>query len=129
MFTCLFLSTIFDTVLAAMSHRLKAPVPLSEILSEAIKSRVISEKTCLIDLQTVWPDLVKPPLDRRAWPLKILGQRLIVAVEGASWAEELYWIRQDLLQKIQKRLPYIKISEIRHHLIEPRDTSPRPARK
>ncbi len=52
----------------------------------------------------IWPEAVGPDLARRASPISLKGGKLIVAVEGAAWLQELNLQQKLLIESLNSRL-------------------------
>ena len=66
-----------------------------------------------------WSDVVGPEIAKNAQPHGWKRDMLIVKVVHPTWVQELQYIRQDILSKIQKQFPDLKIRAIRFELERP----------
>lgn len=99
-----------------MRENLKKPLPLKDLLGEALKPAPGDLKTILYHLQSDWGNLVGPTLSRKSFPVRVLGKRLIVEVAGSVWANELEFLKHDLLEKIKSNLPDVPIENMRFEI-------------
>jgi hypothetical protein len=59
----------------------------------------------LAEVTSAWPDAVGDAVARRAWPLRISRDgTLHVAVESATWAQELSLLEGSVLEALQRQL-------------------------
>lgn len=92
---------------------LKAPIRLGEFLASVLKTKETDPKVLLSHLQYRWSEIVGPLLSRKSLPVKMGGNRLIIGVAGSAWANELEFMKLQILEKIRKDLPDLPIDEIR----------------
>lgn len=94
------------------------PAPLAEILPRALKTGGIEKKVLLYDLTSRWEDLVGSLAARQSFPVKIVGKKLLIAVRGSAWANELSFLKETLLEKIHRELPHVSVEEIRFQIAD-----------
>ncbi len=104
----------------AVRNRLKTPVPLNEILLQALKWREVRPKDQIALLKEKWSEWVGPLLGRKSSPLKIRGKYLIVGTEGPVWASELELSKVEIIKNVQRELNGTPIEEIRFRVLSDR---------
>lgn len=52
-----------------------------------------------------WDDIVGARIAERARPLEIRGKTLFVDVDGSAWMHELTFLKEDILRKLNERVP------------------------
>jgi len=93
-------------------NKLKAPLPLAEILKIALKLPV-SGPSEVDFLSHRWEELVGPKMASRSRPAKVSGKRLIVEVPSSVWANEFEFLKHSLLERIGSLPGAAPIEEIR----------------
>ena len=59
----------------------------------------------LAALTAAWPEVVGDAIARQAWPLRIARDRtLYVATSSATWANELGFLADEIVERLQARL-------------------------
>ena len=59
----------------------------------------------LAAVTAIWPEVVGATVSRRAWPLRMAGDRTLhVATESATWAHELDLLGPEILERLTSRL-------------------------
>lgn len=95
-----------------MRNKLKAPLPLAEILKIALQLPV-SGPSEVDFLSHRWEELVGPKMASRSRPAKVMGKRLIVEVASSAWANEFEFLKHSLLEKIRSLPGASPIEDIR----------------
>jgi len=60
-----------------------------------------------------WPDMMGPKIAEQSEPESLKNGVLTVRVENPAWLHHLNFLREELLQRLSKQLPSVKIKEIR----------------
>ncbi len=93
--------------------RLKSPLPVGEILQDALKASKININLETCKLWDLWDNVVGPAIARNAQPETIKGSLLIVHVSGAPWMHHLQFMKEELIEKLNKVLGEKAVSDIR----------------
>lgn len=92
-------------------------VALRDLLTDAIKFRPSTPEEIIEDLSFKWPDWLPEPLSRKSRPLKIIRHQLWVGVDGSSWAQELEFVKLEVLKRLRDAFPAVEITEIRCQIV------------
>jgi len=95
-----------------MADRRSGPVPLGEVLRERFRSLGWETRLQQMEIFQRWEEAVGSQIARRARPVQIRNGRLTVAVENPSWAQQLSFLRKELLQKIEATVGKGLVKEI-----------------
>jgi len=60
-----------------------------------------------------WPDIMSPKIAEQSQPESLRNGVLTVRVENPAWLHHLNFLREELLQRLHKELPSLKIKEIK----------------
>jgi predicted nucleic acid-binding Zn ribbon protein len=93
--------------------RMNKPVPLERILSRALELANIDINPDLCKLWTRWPDLVGPTIAKNAKPAVIKKRMLIVHVTSTPWIQELQYLKDDIIEKLNTELGENRIQDVR----------------
>lgn len=112
-----------------MRKTLKRPLPLRDLLPEALKMRVqgppeASEVTSpdepIAIIQRDWTNIVGPALSKNSQPIRILGSSspatLLIGVSASVWSNELEFRKKEILEKLPGQIPE-QIKEIRYQIL------------
>lgn len=66
----------------------------------------------------VWEAAVGPHISRRAQPIRLRGQTLVVAVSSAPWMQELQLLKPAIRTQLNARLPEPMVSDLQLVLTE-----------
>lgn len=100
-----------------MRNKLRAPVPLNEILLQALQWREPGLKDQIALLKEKWSEWVGPLLGRKSTPLKIRGKYLIIGTEGSVWASELELSKLEIIENVKRELDGTAIEELRFRVL------------
>ena len=103
---------------------LKNPVPLRDLLAQALKPSPPDPSVSLSLLLSRWEEIVGPLLSRKSAPLKIIGKRLLIGVAGSSWAQEMELRKTGLMEKLKD----LQVEEIRFRIMPKAITREEPSR-
>jgi len=93
--------------------RMVKPVPLESILSRALQRANIDINPDLFKLWTRWPDLVGPTIAENAKPAVIKKGMLIVHVTSTPWIQQLQYLKEDIIEKLNRELGEERIEDVR----------------
>jgi hypothetical protein len=80
------------------------------------------------EIWTRWEEIAGAELARRLTPVNLNGGVLMVEVSSSSWMQEMVFLKQGLLDKINDVLGYKRLHEIRFRLISSILSNPDDAR-
>ena len=89
------------------------PAPLGGVLKEALKASNIDVDLELYGLWELWPDAVGPVIGKNARPAAIKGKLLLVNVSSAPWIQQLQYLKEELIQKLNQALGRNAVADIR----------------
>jgi len=94
-----------------MSHRRFTRV--GDILPAVLKSAGLERKLQEQEILELWPEAVGPEIASRTEPIGIDKGILHVYVEHGAWMQELHFMANDIVQKLQKTAPDVELKRIR----------------
>lgn len=68
-------------------------------------------KNC--DLLSLWSEIVGEKIAGHTEAIKIRGKILYVSVDGSAWAQELSYLKEEIMRKINAKAGETAIEEIR----------------
>jgi hypothetical protein len=85
-------------------HRQVGPVPLADILRERISQLGWERKMREQEILSRWDEAVGPQIAGRTRPVAVRNRRLTVAVDNPAWAQQLSFLKKDLLRRFETLL-------------------------
>lgn len=90
------------------------PQNIESILSRTLSAYRIKDKIKPYDIFLDWAETVGEDIAKVASPKKILNKRvLILEVQNSSWAQEIEFKKNDIINKILNKHPQSVIEEIK----------------
>lgn len=86
---------------------------LSKILGNLLKKKRFGTQIQRHRIFENWDSLVGNSLAEHAQPQKIQGHTLILAVDHPAWIQELQFLKEPLIRKIQAAFPDTRIDNLR----------------
>ena len=86
---------------------------LDEALNSLFHEKNIQDKVAHYNIQTIWQQAVGAKIAEHACPDRIQNNVLFVNVSSSVWMQELHFLRENILEKINKNIPSGKIKDIR----------------
>ena len=83
-------------------NRFAAPQPLGEILSSAFKKRGMAIRLEENTLFKLWPQAVGQQIALQTQPDRIHAGTLFVRTTSSVWVQQLHFMKEDILQKINQ---------------------------
>ena len=99
-----------------MSHPADKPEKLGALFPGALKRMGLERKLDDYRAWDAWEEVVGPAIARNAQPLRLDGDRLIVAVRNSSWLQELDLLKNQLRTRINATLGRERVSELAFHI-------------
>ena len=93
--------------------KLKKPLQIGDVLRDALKASKININLDTCKLWDLWDNIVGPAIARNAQPEVLKGNFLIVHVSGAPWMHQLQFMKEELIEQLNKALGKKTISDIR----------------
>lgn len=93
--------------------RMAKPAPLGGVLKEALKASHIDVDLELYGLWEHWAEAVGPVIEKNARPAAIKGRLLLVNVSSAPWIQQLQYLKEELIQKLNQALGRDAVGDIR----------------
>lgn len=72
-------------------------------------------------LNAVWSEALGPFLADRARLLSLQQGVLVVGIPSSSWAQELTYMKPMMIEQLQKRVPGLKLREIKSRVLSARE--------
>lgn len=86
---------------------------LRDILKEMAGRYRWQPAEALLEIETVWPDVLGDPLARVARPVGFLDGELTVAVPAPVWSQELWYVRSALMERLNAALSAATVTGVR----------------
>ena len=90
----------------------KEPAKIGNILSAFWRNNTPDAVANWFRVLSIWPKIAGINITKRARPLKIAGKTLYLTVETSAWMEELKYIKEDIIKKINKELQDTIVEDI-----------------
>jgi predicted nucleic acid-binding Zn ribbon protein len=89
------------------------PDQLGNVLESALKSSNLQIDLSLHRLWRRWDNLVGPAIAKNARPAAIKGKLLLVNVSSAPWMQQLQYLKDDLVVKLNNAFDRQIVTDIR----------------
>jgi hypothetical protein len=80
------------------------PIPLADILRERFSQLGWERKMREQEILSRWDEAVGPQIAGRTRPVAVRNRRLTVAVDNPAWAQQLSFLKKDLLRRFETLL-------------------------
>jgi predicted nucleic acid-binding Zn ribbon protein len=94
---------------------------IGQLLPSVLKGLGLEQKLEEGRLRAEWEDVVGEAIAGRSRPLRIRGKTLIVEVMNSTWMNEIQFHRSEIIRKVNRGFPSLKIEEIRLQLERERE--------
>jgi predicted nucleic acid-binding Zn ribbon protein len=91
----------------------KEPVHIKSIISDVLKKYRNEKSTNLFQIIEIWESAVGAAIANDTRPWKIKGNELEVQVSSPSWLQQLSYMKNDIIQKLNDNLGEKVIQSIR----------------
>jgi predicted nucleic acid-binding Zn ribbon protein len=88
------------------------PSRLGDVLRAALERTPAAQRLADHAIWTHWESVVGPTLARHAHPERLQRGLLVVAVDGATWMQELQFFKRDLRDRLNSRLGRTVVRDI-----------------
>lgn len=103
---------------------------LSELLDPALKGAGLEATSTIWRIAESWAEIVGPRIARRAAPVRIRGDELVLAAPDAVWRQELTLLGPDIADRVNRNLGRPLVRRVRLISGDTRDPeSPRRRRR
>jgi len=92
------------------------PDLLGNVLDGVLKASNLKIDLSLHRLWKQWADLVGPAIAQNARPAAIKGKLLLVNVSSAPWMQQLQFLKNELIKKMNNALEKDAVADIRFHI-------------
>jgi predicted nucleic acid-binding Zn ribbon protein len=89
------------------------PVHIRSIISDVLKKYSQTKQSNIFQICEIWESAVGTTIANDSRPWKIKGEVLEVHVSGPSWLQQLNYMRNDIIQKLNEHLGQQVIKKIR----------------
>jgi hypothetical protein len=93
-------------------RRQGGPVPLADVLRERFSQLGWERKMREQEILSRWEEAVGPQIAGRTRPVEVRNRRLTVAVDSPAWAQQLSFLKKDLLRRFETLLGAGAIEDI-----------------
>ncbi len=84
---------------------------VGDVLKECLKDMGLGSALQLSEIERMWEEIVGDRISRRAKPIRIEGDRLIISTVAPPWSNEVSLMRDEIKERILK-MTGIKLGEI-----------------
>jgi predicted nucleic acid-binding Zn ribbon protein len=92
---------------------MEKPTSLGDVLSGALKQANLQINLEMGRLWNRWDDIVGPTVAQNAKPAAIKGNLLIVYVSSTPWMQQLQFLKEDIMDKLNSDLGRPVVEDIR----------------
>jgi len=89
---------------------------INETISATFSSIGLNKKVQQYRLWKMWNSIVGSNIASNASPSIWRGNMLVINVKHAAWMQELSYLKAELMEKIKKAIPDLKIKDIRFEI-------------
>jgi predicted nucleic acid-binding Zn ribbon protein len=82
----------------------RGPERLGAVLASALKRLSIGDELGNYSIWAHWDAAVGPTIARHARPLRLRRGTLVIGVDGASWMQELQFLKHELRARLNARV-------------------------
>ena len=86
---------------------------VGDLIPGVIEGLGLDEKFEQERLRLDWERVVGEAIGKRSAPLYVMGRTLVIEVENSSWMNEIQFHRNEIVRKVNREFPKLKIREIR----------------
>lgn len=88
------------------------PDRIGNILSVFLANHAPKAVANGLAIHSAWPKIVGTNMAKKTMPLKIIGKTLYLTVETSAWMEELKYLKEDIVKKINNDLKQEAVEDI-----------------
>lgn len=90
----------------------KEPARIGNILTAFLDSHAPKSVANGLAIHSIWPKIAGANMAKKTMPLKIIGKTLYLRVETSAWMEELKYLKEDIIKKINNDLKQEAVEDI-----------------
>ncbi|MBI5048223.1 MAG: DUF721 domain-containing protein [Deltaproteobacteria bacterium] len=90
----------------------KGPIRIGHIIDSSLSSPGFETIVKGLSIHKIWSKTVGLNISKRTRPLKLTGKTLYVTVATSTWMEELKYLKQDIIKKINTELKEEAVKDI-----------------
>jgi predicted nucleic acid-binding Zn ribbon protein len=79
-------------------------VSLKQVLESVLKEHKLTSDIDAYKIFSVWAEIAGPMVAKHSRPVRLNGNILYVEVDDPIWLAQLRYMKQDMLQKIDRRI-------------------------
>ena len=77
---------------------------LKQILESVLKEHKLTSNIDAYSIFSVWDEIAGPTVANHSRPVRLHGDTVYVEVDDPIWLSQLRYMKQDILQKIDRRI-------------------------
>lgn len=90
----------------------RTPKPMNSVLADTVRQLGIGPKLKQYEMFERWPSIVGKQIAKTAQPLRIEKGRLFVRVTQSAWRNELVFLKQEIIEKINTAMNQVIVKDI-----------------
>lgn len=90
----------------------KEPARIGNVMAAFLDNHAPKTVANGLVLHSIWPKIVGANMAKKTMPLKIIGKTLYLTVETSAWMEELKYLKEDIIKKINNDLKQEAVEDI-----------------
>lgn len=91
---------------------MKKPEKLTNILNNYLHNQTPNALASWFKLKNAWPKIVGANISKKTSPIKIVRKTLYLTVATSSWMEELKYLKEEIIIKINDELRNTEVQDI-----------------
>jgi predicted nucleic acid-binding Zn ribbon protein len=85
---------------------------LGKILNQVLERYGLAQRAKEIEALNLWPEVVGEKIAKVTEAKDVREGRLFVKVENSVWRNELYYLKQDFINALNRRLGQVSVNDI-----------------
>ena len=94
----------------------KGFVHVGSVLQDLLKTPAVASNTRLSRIWEVWADAVGAHIAANTMPAAVKGRLLIVHAESSAWIQQLHFLKQEIITKINRALGENLVKDIKFRI-------------
>lgn len=93
---------------------------LRSILQELFEQNIpgFKEKQKEFEILQIWPECVGEKIAKNTTPIKMIdNETLLIGTKSSSWAQELKFLEEDILNKLESKLGARRVKKLKFKLV------------
>ncbi|MBI3755855.1 MAG: DUF721 domain-containing protein [Deltaproteobacteria bacterium] len=90
----------------------KEPARIGNVMAAFLDNHAPKTVANCLVIHSIWPKIVGANMAKKTMPLKIIGKTLYLTVETSAWMEELKYLKEDIIKKINNDLKQEAVEDI-----------------